>query len=84
MDTRPVDPLQRVKELCPLVALLRRGDQYAERLQIRRQWLDFAAEKHRDRLAAQKAKTDHTSLPVHEGGLSDETIAKIEQKLNLL
>ena len=83
-DSPPADPIQRARQLGPLVALLRRGDLYAERLQIRRQWLDFASQRHQDHLAAQKAKREQFLQPVrHEGGVSKETIAQLAEDLNL-
>ena len=78
------DPLQRVKEFCPLLAVLRRGDQYAESLQIRRQRLQLAIQRHQDRLAAQKTKTGLPfRFPNPDGGITDETIARIEHDLKL-
>ena len=80
----PADPLKRVKELSPLVAVLRRGDQAAERLEIRRDWLRLVSQIHQDRLAAKKAKTGQfPRFPNPDGGISEETIAKIERELNL-
>ena len=65
------------------MTLLRRGDQRDERLQISRQWLALSTQRHQDRLAAQKAKTESARKPRHGGGISDETIAQIEKDLNL-
>jgi len=80
----PRDPLQRAKDLGPLVALLRRGDHRAERLQISRQWLDLSAQRHQDHLAAQKSKSEQALQPIrHQGGVSKETIAQLAEDLNL-
>jgi len=75
---------QRVKEFAPLLGLLRRGDQYAEWLQIQRQWHALAAVKHQDHLAAQKAKTDSVPRQLRDdGGFTKEVIEKTVKALNM-
>jgi hypothetical protein len=77
-------PLQRVEELSTHLVRLRRGDQNAQWLQIQRQWVNLASQKHQDRLAAQKSKYDQFLNPrPHDGGFTKETIAKIAEDLNL-
>jgi hypothetical protein len=83
-ESAPADPIQRAKELGSLVALLRRGDHRAERLQISRQWLQLSTQRHQDHLAAQKNKRDQALQPErHEGGVSKETIDQLNKDLNL-
>lgn len=78
------DPLQRVNQLSPFLGPLRRGDHAAQRLQIRREVLSLAAQKHQDHLAGQKNKYDQFLHPrPRDGGFSKETIEKIAHELNL-
>jgi len=79
------DPLQRVRLLSPFLALLRRGDHAAQRLQIRRDCLNFACQRHQDRFAGHKSKYDEILNPRSDddGAVTKETIAKIAEDLNL-
>jgi hypothetical protein len=75
---------QRVKEFAPLLGLLRRGDQYAEWLQIQRQWHALATAKHQNLLAAQKAKTDSVPRQLRDdGGFTKDVIEKTVKALNM-
>jgi hypothetical protein len=75
---------KRIKKFSFLLARLRRGDHYAEWLQIQRQWHALASVKHQDHLAAQKAKTNPVPRSLRDdGGFTKETIEKTAKALNL-
>jgi hypothetical protein len=77
-------PLQPAQDILRYLFPLRRGDQDAEWLQIRRQWLILAEQKRQDRLAAQKAASaPYVRGPRPDGGITKETLAEMERKLNL-
>jgi hypothetical protein len=77
-------PLQPVQEIARYLFSLRRGDQHAEWLQIKRQWLLLANQQRQDRLAAQKdASAPSARGPRPEGGFTKETLAQIERDLTL-
>jgi len=76
--------LQRLKEFSPFLVLLRRGDHHAQWLEIQRQWHALSSQRHRDHLAAQKAKTEVVPRSLRDdGGFSQETLAKTIRALNL-
>jgi len=83
-QSHPLSPLQRLQLLCPFLALLRRGDQNSQWLQIQHEWRLLDSQKHQDFLASKKADDDEAFQPRRrDGGFSKETIAQMEKDLNL-
>jgi hypothetical protein len=83
-ETDPAALFQHVNKFSPLLVPLRRGDHYAEWLQIQRQWHALASLKHQDHLAAQKTKTNPVPRSLRDdGGFTKETIEKTAKALNL-
>jgi hypothetical protein len=80
----------RLREICADIARLRRGDLFAERLEIDRAWLAFeesnTAQKKEQDFWAWTERTDirEKLFPNRDRGLSPETLAKIEKELNLM
>jgi hypothetical protein len=82
--------LARLRDLCTDVTRLRRADLIAERLLIEREWLalefsNTAHQRERDFWEwVQQPEVREKLFPDKEGGLSLETLQKIENELKLM
>jgi hypothetical protein len=81
----------RLREFCADIARLRRSDLYSQYLDIQRDWLDLERsnsiqqkEKQFEKWVQRKDVMAKLNAKKEPGGLTDETIKEIVQKLNLM
>ena len=80
----------RLREICADISRLRRSDLFAERLELERAWLVFeqantSQQKEKDFWAwTERPDIREKLFPDREGGLSPETLEKIEKELRLM
>jgi len=80
----PAAQLQRLRLLCADLVALRKGDHNAQRLRIEREKLDLELKKYEEAAAARLKEAEEASNPPKKGGLTEETIKRIEETLHLL
>jgi len=89
-ENDPLIKLDRLRQLCIDIARLRRGDLHQERISLDRDWLaleqsNTAHQRELDFWKWTERPDIHQKLfPDREGGLSLETLEKIEKELKLM
>ena len=73
----PAEQLRWLRELCGDLVALRKGDHNAQRLRIEREKLDFDLKKYDEQAGARKREIEALKS-ANKGGISPETLAKIE------
>ncbi|MGP8201658.1 MAG: hypothetical protein ACLQU4_19380 [Limisphaerales bacterium] len=79
----PAGQLRRLRELCADLVALRKGDHNAQWLRLEREKLDLELKKYDEQAAARKEEAAAAKNP-KKGGLTKETLARIEKECRLL